>query len=197
MEKRLTLPVMRRWLNRFRFVVALAGPLAALFPALPAIVQAQQPDAVLDALFADLRSAENPAAAQRITAQIWEHWVHPDDPALADRMALVLQRLGMSDLSGAIGLLDQLVVDYPDYAEGWNQRATAHFLLRNFDQSLADIEKTLAVEPRHFGALAGRALIYLELDQRELALETIREALTIHPFLSERGLFPELNAIAI
>lgn len=188
---------MRSWLDRFRFVIALAGPLAALSPALPAIAQAQQPNAVLDALFADLRSAENPAAAQRITGQIWELWVHPDDPALADRMALVLQRLGMSDLSGAIALLDQLVVDYPDYAEGWNQRATTHFLLRNFDQSLADIEQTLAVEPRHFGALAGRALIYLELDQRELALEAIREALAIHPFLSERGLFPELDAISI
>lgn len=188
---------MRRWPDRFRFVNALAGPLAALSPALPAIVQAQQTNAALDALFADLRSAENPAAAQRITGQIWALWVHPEDPALAERMALVLQRFGMSDLAGAIVLLDQMVVDYPEYAEGWNQRATAHFLLRNFEQSLADIERTLAVEPRHFGALAGRALIYLELDQRELALEAIRQALAIHPFLSERGLFPELNAIYI
>ncbi len=63
-----------------------------------------------------------------------------------------------------------------------------------YDKSLADIEQTLAREPRHFGALAGRALIYHTLGKRDEALQAIREALEIHPFLPERALFPELAA---
>lgn len=188
---------MRRWLDRSRLVLALLVPLSPFVFALPASAQTEREAAALDALFAELRTAPDPATAQRLSVDIWSIWTRPDDPVLAARMSDVLQRLGMSDLSGAIALLDQLVVDYPDYAEGWNQRATVHFLLRNFDQSLADIEKTLEVEPRHFGALAGQALIYLELDQRALALKAITRALAIHPFLSERGLFPELKAISI
>jgi tetratricopeptide (TPR) repeat protein len=187
---------MRHWFTRFRFVIALLGPVA-FFPIFLANAQTEQQNMALDALFAELRTAPDSRTAQAITIEIWNLWTHPDDPELAARMAEILQRLGMADYPGAVALLDRLVVDHPDYAEGWNQRATAHFLMRNFDQSLADIEKTLQAEPRHFGALAGRALIYLELDQRDLALEAITQALAIHPFLSERGLFPELNAIQI
>ena len=188
---------MRRWLDHSRLVLALVVPFFSFVIALPASAQTEREAAALDTLFAELRKAPDPASAQRLSVDIWNLWTRPDDPVLAARMSDVLQRLGMSDLSGAIAMLDQLVGDYPRYAEGWNQRATVHFLLRNFDQSLADIEKTLEIEPRHFGALAGRALIYLELDQRDLALEAITRALTIHPFLSERGLLPELNALAI
>lgn len=188
---------MRRWLTHFSFIIALAGPLAAMVSTVPTHAQTEAQSAELDALFAQLRDAPDAAAAQRVTGQIWELWTHPAEPALAERMAAVLQRLGFADYPGAIALLDQLVVDYPDYAEGWNQRATTHFLLRNFDQSLADIDRTLELEPRHFGALAGRALIHLELGQRDLALAAIKQALTIHPLLSERGLFPELDALQI
>ena len=189
--------IMRHWFTRFRFVIALSGSLAAFFTFVPATAQTARQATVLDELFAELRTAPDPATAQRITAAIWQIWTHPDDPELAARMSEVLQRLGMADYAATVALLDRLVIDYPDYAEGWNQRATVHFLLRNFDRSLADIETTLALEPRHFGALAGRALIHLELGQRDLALQAIKDALAIHPFLSERGLFPELNAITI
>lgn len=187
---------MRHWLNRFRLVFALLGPLA-LLPIVPARAQSAQQSAVLDTLFAQLRTAPDTRTAQALTIEIWRIWTHPSDPELSARISEVLVRVGMFDYPGAIALLDRLVIDHPDYAEAWNQRATVHFLLRNFEQSLADIEKTLAVEPRHFGALAGRALIYLELDQRDLALEAIKAALAIHPFLSEKALFPELDAIQI
>ena len=185
----------RRILRLGAVLAALAGPVAPIFFVAPALAQSQAQR--LDQLFAALKSAPDNATARRITAAIWTLWTQPDDTVLAGRMALVLERLGISDLTGAVTLLDQLVVDYPDYAEGWNQRATLHFLLGNYDQSLADIEVTLRLEPRHFGALAGRALIYLELGQRDLALLAITQALEIHPFLGERALFPELSAIPI
>lgn len=191
--------MLHRILHLGAVLAALAGPVAVSFWVVPAQAQSQGQSRaqLLDSLFATLKSAPDGTTARRISAEIWTLWTQPEDPELAERMALVLERLGMSDLGGAVALLDQLVIDYPDYAEGWNQRATMHFLLGNYDQSLDDIAKTLQFEPRHFGALAGRALIYLERGQRDRALAAITEALAIHPFLGERALFPELNAIPI
>ena len=76
-----------------------------------------------------------------------------------------------------------MVVIAPDFAEGWNKRATVHYLMGNYDKSLSDVAKTLALEPRHFGALSGRGLIYIELEDEKRALEAFEEALAIHPNL--------------
>src|SRR5690606_34350383 len=145
-----------------RFIIALAGPLCAMAVAPPALAQTEPNSAALDALFAELRSAPDEASARIIADQIWRHWTNPADPALASRMQEVLALSQQASLPIVIALLDELVADYPDYAEGWNQRATIHYLLRNFELSLADIDKVLALEPRHFGALVGRAMIYRE-----------------------------------
>lgn len=149
--------------------------------------------AALDRLFAELRVAPDATTAHAIDQQIWLVWTTPADPVLRGRMNEVLVARSMGDLSGAIILLDRLVTDYPDYAEAWNQRATMHFMLGNLDASLADCAKVLELEPRHFGALSGRALIYLQQGKRALALKDMTTALEIHPFLSERRFFPELQ----
>jgi tetratricopeptide (TPR) repeat protein len=65
-------------------------------------------------------------------------------------------------------------------------------MLGRLDDSLADIDKVLAIEPRHFGALSGRVLIYLKQGKHAQALRDMIAALAIHPYLSERRLFPEL-----
>ncbi|WP_084646524.1 tetratricopeptide repeat protein [Devosia insulae] len=149
--------------------------------------------AAIDKLFAQLRVAPDAETAQAIDAQIWTYWTTPSDPILAGRMREVLTARGMGDAAGALRLLDKLIADYPDYAEGWNQRATIYYMLGEFDASIADCEKVLAIEPRHFGALSGRALMYLQLGKRALALKDMAAALAVHPFLSERRLFPELG----
>ncbi|KRA55373.1 tetratricopeptide repeat protein [Devosia sp. Root635] len=187
---------MRRWIARFRFVMALAGPLTAFALVLPAAAQTER-ESTLDALFAELRTAPDAAAAQRIANKIWDAWTHPDDFILYTSMIDVLemrQRRGPADV---IALLDHILTNHPNYAEAWNQRATMYFALGDYERSLADIARTLELEPRHFGALAGKAVIYLQLDQRDLALEAITAALAIHPFLAEKALFPELNALPI
>ncbi len=71
----------------------------------------------------------------------------------------------------------------PEFAEAWNMRATTHFLLGNYRQSLADILKTLELEPRHFGALSGLGMVYVELGQYLDAQNALSRALQIHPFL--------------
>ena len=148
--------------------------------------------AALDALFAELRLAPDAQTARSIDRKIWIYWTVPADPLLAGRMGEILTARRMADFPGAILLLDRLLEDYPTYAEAWNQRATLHYLIGDFDSSLADLEKVLEFEPRHFGALSGRALIYLQQDKRALALRDMAAALELHPFLPERGLFPEL-----
>lgn len=150
--------------------------------------------AELDTLFARLSAATDEPAARAIASQIWTIWTEPDEPVLAARVAEIMTAGGLAGPASQLPLIDALIADYPDYAEGWNLRATAYFLHGMYDKSLADIEQTLAREPRHFGALAGRALIYHTLGKRDEALQAIRQALEIHPFLPERALFPELAA---
>lgn len=148
--------------------------------------------AALDALFTQLRAAPDAASAQAIDNQIWAFWTTPADPTLASRMREILIARSTGKVPTALALLDKLVVEFPEYAEGWNQRATLYYVMGDFDRSIADCAKVLELEPRHFGALSGRALMYLQLGQRALALKDMAAALAIHPFLNEAQLFPEL-----
>jgi tetratricopeptide (TPR) repeat protein len=163
-----------------------------LFP-LSVIAGDAEDKAALDQLFVRLARAPDHATAQKLDRQIWSIWTSPSDPDLASRMLDVFEARDMRGMAIAIELLDELVVDYPDYAEGWNQRATLYFLTGNLEASLADCEKVLALEPRHFGALSGQAIIHLQMGRRDLALKSMAAALAVHPFLNEAGLFPELN----
>lgn len=160
---------------------------------LPAAAEDARAEAVLDELFAALRIAEDPMTAHQLDQAIWAVWTNPSDPTLNERMRAVLVARGAGDLPEALLLLDKLVVDYPDYAEGWNQRATIQYMMGNFDLSIADCAKVLELEPRHFGALSGRSLMYLQQGKRALALKDMAAAIAVHPFLNERQLFPELD----
>jgi tetratricopeptide (TPR) repeat protein len=182
--------------NLVRLLRSVMAPLlAAAMLTLSFPVQAEDPRAaaVLDQLFDALRTAQDPETAQQLDEAIWTVWTNPSDPVLHERMRAVLLARGTGNIAEALRLLDKLVVDYPDYAEGWNQRATIHYIMGHLDLSLADCAKVLELEPRHFGALSGRALIYLSQGKRALALKDMAAALAVHPFLSERQLFPELD----
>lgn len=179
-----------------RQLPAILAPLIALLFLLAGLGSAVAQDIdhgiELDRLFAQLSLARDATEANRIDQQIWALWSNPTDPVLADRIAEVLAARTSMNLPGALELATALVNDYPNYAEGWNQRATLNFMLGQYDASLADIDKTLALEPRHFGALSGQSMIYLQLGKRDRALQAIRAALAVHPFLAERQMFPEL-----
>ena len=179
------------WLATWRLSILLV--IGVMLTTGPAAAQAYVDNDALDGLFAELRSAPDAAAARDIERRIWLVWTTPTDTELARRMTQVLLTRAGPDPMATIELLDQMVEDYPDYAEGWNQRATMYYIAGNFEASIADCAKVLELEPRHFGALSGRSLMYLQLDQRPLALRDMTTALGIHPFLNEARLFPELQ----
>lgn len=172
---------------------ALLALLMAFFLVVPALADQAADNAALDNLFARLHDAPDAETANALSNQIWALWTTPSDPVLASRMRDVMEARALLDLDSAIKLLDQLVADYPAYAEGWNQRATLYYMAGDFEASIADCAKVLELEPRHYGALSGRALMYLQQGKRSLALKDMKAALDLHPFLAEKQLFPELQ----
>lgn len=153
--------------------------LLALF-ALTGAAVAQTAD--LDKLFDALKTADA-AESRRIEREIWNEWSKSGSPA----MDLLLKRgqdaMAAGDYPAAIGHFTALVDHAPDFAEGWNARATAYYMAGEFGPSIDDIARTLTLNPRHFGALSGLGMIFEELGQPEKALEVYRAALAIHPHL--------------
>lgn len=144
--------------------------------------------AQLDALFERLAAAKTEAEGRAIEGQIWQLWTVGPDDAATDRMARVLERRRAYDFAEALALSEALTEDYPGWAETWNQKATLLFLTERPDASLDAIERVLALEPRHFGALAGKAIILMRQGRARLAQQALRRAVALHPWLRERGL---------
>ena len=139
-------------------------------------------EARLDDLFQQLQTATAEESAQ-ITTSIWIEWSKSGSPA----MDLLLKRGRDAMNAGQPGLaiehLTALIDHAPDFAEGYNARATAYFQTGDLGPSVADIAKTLTLNPRHFGALSGLGMIFEELGQPEKALEVYKAALAINPHM--------------
>ncbi|MFM2120767.1 MAG: hypothetical protein RL722_2235, partial [Pseudomonadota bacterium] len=89
------------------------------------------------------------------------------------------------ELDESIETLDVLIRHRPDFAEAWNKRATAYYLRGNFVRSLADCDKVFELNPRHFGALAGAAIIHARMNRPEKALELFKRALAVNPNMDD------------
>ncbi len=162
----------------------LATPVIALaLLVLAFAAQAAQNDARLDGLFARLKSAANPVEARLVEEAIWQIWLISNDARTDALMARGIVAMDRGANARALAAFDDIVKILPGFAEGWNKRATVHYLMGSYEASLGDIVRTLALEPRHFGALSGRGLVNLALGREEAALEAFEAALRIHPHL--------------
>jgi len=151
----------------------------------------------IDTLFQELKEAGSEFEARQTENLIWQHWfaAAPDEEtaSLVDR---AMERRRSYDFAGAKELLDKAVARAPDYSEVWNQRAFVLFLQGKLDRSLEDIDRALELEPRHFGALAGKARILMRQGRVQLGQKALRQAVEIYPFLRERSLLlPEPKGI--
>lgn len=162
--------------------------LTRILLALTLLTAPAQAQNAYEQLFDALAQSQNRAEAGEISAQIWQIWLTAPDPTAQEVLDTAMERRNVQDFLGAIAHLNRLVEGWPDYAEGWNQRATMYYLLGAYDESLQDVEQVLALEPRHFGALSGKAVILFNQGKLPLAQIVVREALQYHPHLNERAM---------
>jgi len=138
----------------------------------------------LAGLFADLAGQGAQARAREIEALIWALWTHHPDTSLDAAMGEALTALAARRHATARAILDHLVAAAPDWSEAWNKRATLAFIENRDADSIADILRCLALEPRHFGALAGLGAICARQDRPYEALLAHDLALARHPHLA-------------
>ena len=146
--------------------------------------RADQDDPRLPALFERLKTVDSDAEARLVEALIWQIWSVSADDEINALMQRGLRAMVEGDARQALAIFDEMVRRSPNFAEGWNKRATVYFLIDDFDASVGDIERTLALEPHHFGALSGLGQIYLALDREEAAIRAFEAALAIDPHLT-------------
>lgn len=154
---------------------------------------ADQTDARLDALFDELGTTRDSSRAEAVERSIWAIWREHRDGAVVALMDQGYRAMAARDARAARRAFDQVVELAPDFAEGWNARATLHYLTGSYPASLADIERTLALEPRHFGALSGRGLVYAALEEWDRSLSSFEAALEVNPHME--GARANANAI--
>lgn len=135
----------------------------------------------LDFLFGALKVAPDDASAKAIEERIWAQWVISRSDTTNLLMTRVKTAIEAKDLDLAIKVLDSVVKIKPDYVEGWNRRATLHYMKKEYGRALADIREVLRREPRHFGALSGLGLILQDIGDDKLALDAYRRTLAIYP----------------
>jgi tetratricopeptide (TPR) repeat protein len=135
-----------------------------------------------DALAA-LKSEDRTQAATA-EAYLWSVWCRADD-AEADRAFRAgIEAMQRRNSREAENMFSRVIERAPDFAEGWNKRATVRFMMKNFAGSIADCEETIARNPNHFGACSGQGLCHMSLGQFREAAICFRRALEIHPHLN-------------
>lgn len=137
----------------------------------------------LDDLFGELKVAPDEASALRLERRIVMTMSSSGSETVDLLMSWATDSIVEEDYPLALDLLDAALILDPDFAEGWNRRATVHFRMGDLGLAIDDIQKTLTLEPRHFQAIAGLGIIFRSLDRPEQALDAFHRALEIHPFL--------------
>src|SRR5450755_1499614 len=136
----------------------------------------------VDRLLGRLGDAD-PQVRARAAAATWQIWSRSGDPAIDRLFAHGLAQMQASAWIDALATFSAVVRLKPDFAEGWNKRATIYFLLGRNEESLKDCDEVLKRNRKHFGALAGAGQIHLQLGNAELALEFFQRALEVNPNL--------------
>ena len=153
---------------------------AAFLLTMPLTAPVSADEAELNKLFDSLAEPEQ-EDWERIESAIWREWSDSGSKA----MNLLLRRgrtaMRAGELTIAIDHFTALTDHAPDFAEGWNMRATAYFGAGEYGLSIADIQRTLALNPRHFGAMQGLGRMLEEMGEPKNALAAYQAAYAIHP----------------
>jgi tetratricopeptide (TPR) repeat protein len=150
----------------------------------------------LNLLFKKLSKTNNINIAESIEQKIWLIWhQHPKNINLTDKLKLGTELMNEGSYNYALKIFNNVIKTDPYWSEGWNKRATLLFLMREYERSLYDIEKVLKLESRHFGALIGRAQIFIELKQYRKAINNFKKAKKIYPSIKNNKIIPKLEML--
>jgi len=148
---------------------------------LPRAAPLAVPEDRLDRLYSQLKRERSEPAAQRLARTIRDEWTKSGSASIDLMMQWSQKAIGDRKFDVALDFLDQVTLLEPDFAEGWNRRATVHFMMEAYPKAMADIRKVLELEPRHFAALAGMAAIFKVYDRKQAALGAYSQVLAIYP----------------
>jgi len=137
---------------------------------------------MLDNLYALLATAESPEAAEKTSKAIMRLWAYSGSDTVTVLMARAVKAMQQKNTKLALRMLDAIVEQAPDYAEGWSQRAHVLYLEGETHRALGDLRRALALDPNHFRALSALAHILREFGAKEGALAAYRKLLEIHPY---------------
>jgi len=140
---------------------------------------------------------DDPARAARAADLLWRMWHRSGNPAVDSTLRQGIEAMQRQEIDKAEAVFTHLIEIAPDFAEGWNKRATVRFLAKDYPGSIADCRETLARNPNHFGALSGQGLCHMALTQYKEAAELFRRALAVHPRLenARQNLRAALNEV--
>lgn len=114
---------------------------------------------------------------------LWQVWSRSGDPEIDALFQLGVEQMSHGATAAAIETFTTIIRKKPEFAEGWNKRATIYYLVGEYEKSLRDCDEVVKRNPQHWGVLAGYGQIYLALDKPELALDYFQRALKVNPNL--------------
>lgn len=152
----------------------------------------------IDLLFETLMTSNDRQSAEEAERAILRLWLESGSDTVDLLMDWALDSMREKRYPRALDFLDRVVLMQPDYIEGWNKRATVHFMMEEYGRSIADIGRVLELEPRHFGALSGFGMIMRALGDDERAIVAYRQALEVDPYLDNvRDALEELETKSV
>jgi len=123
----------------------------------------------------------DPQVREVSEAAVWQVWMRSGDDRVDSLLKSGIRRMNDGQMAPAVEDFTRVIELRPDFAEGWNKRATAYYLMGDYDQSLKDCDEVVKRNPHHFGALSGYGLIYVQRGELERALEYFERALDVNP----------------
>lgn len=166
-------------MRSFCFALLLLVAVAGSRPA-----AADQTDPRLDNLFLILQSSDEQLEVRAAENLIWTTWIAHEDSDNTRLMHIGIKAMADRRFDDAVEVYTALIDQAPDYAEAWNKRATVYFIQGKLALSAADVKQTLALEPRHFGALSGLGQIEILRGNGDAALKAFENAVKVHPRLA-------------
>jgi len=127
---------------------------------------------------------QNPTVREVAGRAVWLAWSRSGDAETDRLLQSGAAEMGADRLERAIEIFSDVIRRKPDFAEGWNKRATAYFLAGEMRKSLADCDEVMKRNPQHFGALSGYGQIYVHLEEYDKAIAYFRRAVAVNPNLT-------------